>query len=317
MDLVTLGLAKKYTDQVAGSGVVGPQGPQGPQGPKGDKGDTGPQGPQGEPGTCDIDINLLEKIENRVSKIDETSTDEQYPTAKAVYDALGSIEPGAIGDFPSFKKIVGEEYNEITKAGSAIYNDTEAFKAYEGNAILNNYLHTNSGFQTQSATVVLKFPVQAGDVIRDMLAPYLQSPGYSSSLHYAFFYDKNKTQIAAFPIRFADNAGGSANYLDIRDNGITAPDGSSYVMINVRSEYKSSAGKHNNGITANIITKNADADLTNLNAYNGSAAAADYIPVQSSEKDYYNAVDDIRIARYEKALGNIETILADVVGGVE
>jgi hypothetical protein len=44
MDLVTLGLAKKYTDQVAGSGVVGPQGPQGP------KGDTGPQGPAGPQG---------------------------------------------------------------------------------------------------------------------------------------------------------------------------------------------------------------------------------------------------------------------------
>lgn len=37
----TLALAKKYTDNVAGFGVVGPQGPEGPQ---------GEQGPQGEPG---------------------------------------------------------------------------------------------------------------------------------------------------------------------------------------------------------------------------------------------------------------------------
>lgn len=50
MDLVTLGLAKKYTDQVAGFGVVGPQGPQGPKGDTGPQGPAGPQGPKGEQG---------------------------------------------------------------------------------------------------------------------------------------------------------------------------------------------------------------------------------------------------------------------------
>ena len=67
MDLVTLSLAKSYTNNVAlGQGAVqGPPGPQGPPGqpgpagiqgpagqpgPSGARGDTGPQGPAGEPG---------------------------------------------------------------------------------------------------------------------------------------------------------------------------------------------------------------------------------------------------------------------------
>lgn len=50
MDIVTLALAKQYTNQVAGFGVVGPQGPQGEQGPIGPEGPQGEQGPQGVPG---------------------------------------------------------------------------------------------------------------------------------------------------------------------------------------------------------------------------------------------------------------------------
>ena len=51
LDIMTLALAKSYTDQHSGGG--GPQGPQGPQGdtgPQGPKGDTGPQGPKGDKG---------------------------------------------------------------------------------------------------------------------------------------------------------------------------------------------------------------------------------------------------------------------------
>lgn len=50
MDIVTLALAKQYTNQVAGFGVVGPQGPQGERGPIGPEGPQGEQGPQGVPG---------------------------------------------------------------------------------------------------------------------------------------------------------------------------------------------------------------------------------------------------------------------------
>lgn len=61
MDLITLGLAKKYTDdsmKSAGAlkgekgekGDIGPQGPQGPIGPQGLTGSQGPAGPQGKTG---------------------------------------------------------------------------------------------------------------------------------------------------------------------------------------------------------------------------------------------------------------------------
>lgn len=52
MDVVTLALAKKYTDEaVAGAGAIqGEKGDPGPQGPEGPQGPAGPQGPQGEPG---------------------------------------------------------------------------------------------------------------------------------------------------------------------------------------------------------------------------------------------------------------------------
>ena len=39
----------------------------------------------------DIDTNSFEKKENKVSEINENSTDTQYPTAKCVYDLIGDI----------------------------------------------------------------------------------------------------------------------------------------------------------------------------------------------------------------------------------
>lgn len=79
MDLITLGLAKKYTDQVAGSGVVGPQGPQGP---KGDTGPQGPQGPKGEPGKDG-------SAEGAVLYTKQELTDEQKVQARENIGAAG------------------------------------------------------------------------------------------------------------------------------------------------------------------------------------------------------------------------------------
>ena len=41
--------------------------------------------------TVDIE-NIFEKIENKVTTISETSTDEQYPSAKCIYDIIGTLE---------------------------------------------------------------------------------------------------------------------------------------------------------------------------------------------------------------------------------
>lgn len=39
----------------------------------------------------DIDTNSFEKKENKVTEINENSTDTQYPTAKCVYNLVGDI----------------------------------------------------------------------------------------------------------------------------------------------------------------------------------------------------------------------------------
>ena len=41
--------------------------------------------------TVDIE-NTFEKKQNKVTTISETSTDEQYPSAKCIYDIIGTLE---------------------------------------------------------------------------------------------------------------------------------------------------------------------------------------------------------------------------------
>lgn len=64
------------------TGDTGPTGPTGALGPTGDVGPIGPTGPVIENG---------ETIENKVTKIDENSTDKEYPSAKAVYDLFNTL----------------------------------------------------------------------------------------------------------------------------------------------------------------------------------------------------------------------------------
>ena len=73
-------------------GPEGPQGPAGPAGPQGPQGEPGPQGPAGE--SYD-DTEIREQLTelsaekedkaNKVTNLTDESTDEQYPSAKAVY----------------------------------------------------------------------------------------------------------------------------------------------------------------------------------------------------------------------------------------
>ena len=120
MDIVTLSLAKKYTNNIIdgfGRGILY-------KGPvnyytdlpndaslgdcysvlyEGTSGDT-PSGAEYVWGKInnqnsatwiqlgkDIDTNSFEKKENKVTEINENSTDTQYPTAKCVYDLIGDI----------------------------------------------------------------------------------------------------------------------------------------------------------------------------------------------------------------------------------
>lgn len=213
-----------------------------------------------------------------------------------------------VNTFPEFNTTVIEEYNEIAKAVEV--SSYEELKAYNGTAILKNYRHESAMAVANEQYDVLKIPVQAGDVIRDMLATWWKKPSNASGWMYAFFFDVNGTKLSQLSIYYDGNA--NSNYLGYRANGFTIPEGCSYVCINVYKiyVYGDSYTDASNNKTANIITKNADASLT---VYNGAEILPDYVPVV--EETYKTSVDDIRIPRYESALGDIETILAEVVGG--
>lgn len=75
-------------------GPTGPQGPAGPQGETGAKGETGPQGPAGSDASV-TKANITaalgytpEDAANKTTSLSTSSTNTQYPGAKAVWDAL-------------------------------------------------------------------------------------------------------------------------------------------------------------------------------------------------------------------------------------
>ena len=82
MDLVTLSLAKKYTEESlqGGGALKGERGEPGPQGPQGPQGSQGPQGDPGKDGYTPVrgtDYWTKEDKEEMRSLVDET-TGEKY-----------------------------------------------------------------------------------------------------------------------------------------------------------------------------------------------------------------------------------------------
>lgn len=250
--------------------------------------------------------NTVEALEADIEAIN-TSAELLGEEVESLADEVASTME-TVNTFPEFNTTVIEEYNEIAKAVEV--SSYEELKAYNGTAILKNYRHESAMAIANKQYDVLKIPVKAGDVIRDMLATWWKKPSNASGWMYAFFFDANGTKLSQLSIYYDGNT--NSNYLDIRANGFTIPEGCSYVCINIWWWYIYGDNKDaTNNKTANIITKNKDASLT---VYNGAEILPDYVPVEG--ETYKTSVDDIRIPRYESALGDIETILAEVVGGV-
>lgn len=252
-------------------------------------------------------------------------TEEQQAQARQNIGAaaVGEGGGGSIdGDFPSFEKIEGVvEYNEIAKAVEV--STVEDLKSYEGNAILKGYKHASAAdaISEDAEYCILKVPVQPGDVIRDKLASWWRTSNYASAMVYAMCYTQKGAGLShdTAIIYFDGSTTGTSNYIDFRENGVIVPDLAAYALINIYARYyyndASTSIKATNGWTAGVITVNADASLT---AYDGLSLVPDYVGVgDGNSETYYQAVDDVRIPRYEDALGDIEAILADVVGGVE
>ena len=82
------------------TGAQGPTGPQGPAGPRGETGAKGATGPQGPAGPAGSDASVTkasitaalgytpEDVANKTTALSASSTDTQYPGAKAVWDAI-------------------------------------------------------------------------------------------------------------------------------------------------------------------------------------------------------------------------------------
>lgn len=83
--------------ETGAQGPTGPQGPAGPRGETGAKGETGPQGPAGPAGS-DASVTKAnitaalgytpEDAENKTTALSASSTNTQYPGAKAVWNAI-------------------------------------------------------------------------------------------------------------------------------------------------------------------------------------------------------------------------------------
>lgn len=216
-----------------------------------------------------------------------------------------------------------EEYNEITKA--TVVTTVDELLSADGNAILNGYKHGYSAPEVDANYSVLKLPVSAGDVIRSKLATYWGAESSNTQFYYIFFYNASGMPTGFQYVRMGGHA--SPTYLDIRQNGVTVPSDSTYALVNIYYLYRSGDGSgYNNGKTAEIITKNQDGSLT---TYDGVGGLDDYVPVadrngentnESVSEAYYEAVDDIRVARYENALTcieNIETSIAKITDKME
>lgn len=180
-----------------------------------------------------------------------------------------------------------EEYNEIAKATEV--STFEELKTYNGNAILRSYRHENNGGVSNASYDILKIPVLPGDVIRDMLGSYWKKPSNNSPWVYAFFYDASNTIISKVIITYDGYTGTTAttNYLDLRENGLTAPEGTTYVMINLFSTYERLVnGSYVSTGTlrqSNIVTVNKSADLT---YYDGTTNLEAYAPPEGTDEEY-------------------------------
>lgn len=85
-----------------------------------------------------LKADKLESQSNKVTKLDNSVTDDQYPSAKAVYDALGSGVPGS-----------GSGVGEAIENGGEIFND------YENNQANTEFSHAEGQSTVAGAKVFL------------------------------------------------------------------------------------------------------------------------------------------------------------------
>lgn len=240
-----------------------------------------------------------------------------------------------VSSFPNFT--LSEEVNEIYKAKEItieeLYNDTSIEPVIVKGVKLKNFKFTGNtddyingvpritAFNTEVDTNynIIKIPVKAGDVIRQKLAPYWYHSSIVTSLMWCGCCFSNIDSYQTYRLYGKQYSivysGDNANVDDYITNGIVA-DYDGYIILSIFTNYTGDK-TYSNGLTAEVITVNQDASYT---TYDNSVMADNYVPTT----DAYHTSDNVHIEHYDNSineinttLGDIETILKEVVGGVE
>ena len=197
-------------------GPKGDKGDTGVQGPKGDKGDTGEQGPKGDKGDTPIKgvdyftqqdiIDLsqnFENVSNKITTISDISTDNEYPSAKSVYDFINDRFPDGMY-IMSYGKSTWADFIEAYQKRMVVYcrassasnpatgsQTRMAFMAYVNNAEspteveFQYYRSVSSHSQTQQGDQVYIYKLNKNTgwsvLVRETYTKIATGTGLSSS----------------------------------------------------------------------------------------------------------------------------------------
>lgn len=238
-----------------------------------------------------------------------TGTEEDFAKSLADIDNTN--------DLPKVEYISGEEVNKIITADEVF--TTEELRAYPSDAILKGYqIKGNNLFEATSDYNTLKVFCSEGDVLRSKLAPYWYHSSVLNSKLVCAFYNSAGQPLGSYVVTFTDRD-------DLITNGVVVPANTAYALYPVYKYYFTEPTEDNtkrgeNGLTCDVVTINQDPSYT---YYAEDGVLPDYIPAGGGEP-HYKFSDDVRIERYEEkiselneAIGDVETILEEVVGGVE
>lgn len=236
------------------------------------------------------------------------------PTSDLAESVQDSLDAAAgvvdeVSDLKSELNIFGIvphiEYNRIALAREST---SENFMTGTTPALLKGYTVDTYGqsisVKTNANYNIIRISVNEGDVLRAKISPWW----FNTTTRAYYIWQHKSTGWERLTLGFNGKSADISN-TTFKEYGYTIPSGVDEIIVSIYKNYYLSDGTtlETNGKEAEIITINEPASLT---AYDGSTQAPDYVPVTY---DYYEITGDVRITRYEDALGDIETVLSSVV----
>lgn len=216
---------------------------------------------------------------------------------------------------------VPSEYNLYVLANTVPTWDE--FLASEGLSLIKGYRTTFSNntiaYEENYRYHSIKIPVAAGDVIRFKLMPYYQFK--SNGVNFIFLHNSITGVWSKVSVGFGATAEKyDIHNSDLASNGFTVPNDVDYLIADIFYRYYLSDGTFINTDSAygetdyptymcEVVTRNMPASYT---SYDNAERCPIY--TGSNIDGYYMINDDLRITRYENMLGDVESVLSEVVG---